>query len=186
MTTAAEDVGRQLRLLRKSRSLTLAQLAERAGCTDGYLSAVENGTAVPTLSSIAAIAAALGHDLTAFFPTAPREQIHVHRANEPERLRVASTAHETYTILSARSVEPSFTALLDEIAPSLDHTSGGTFFGERFLLVLEGQVSLRIGSTTHLLNPGDTIHYSSHPEHVLRVVGPVAATLLWIVTPALL
>jgi transcriptional regulator with XRE-family HTH domain len=183
---AIEGVGRQLRLLRKGRSLTLAQLAERAGCTDGYLSAVENGATVPTLSSIAALAAALGHDLTAFFPTAPRERVHVHRAMEPDRLRIASSAHETYTILSARSAESAFTGLLDEVEPSEDETSRGSFFGERFLLVLSGDITLRIGGTTHALGPGATLHYSSHPDHLLRVTSESPALLLWVVTPALL
>lgn len=147
---------------------------------------METGATVPTLSSLAALAAALGHDLTAFFPSAPRERLHVHRARRPDRLRVAPSASETYTVLSARTAEPAFTGLLDEIAPSADDSSRGSFFGERFLLVLAGRVSLQLGAATHQLGPGDTLHYSSHPEHQLRVLGGTAAQLLWIVTPALL
>jgi transcriptional regulator with XRE-family HTH domain len=180
-----ERVGRQLRLLRRARGLTLAELASRAGCTDGYLSNVEKGVTVPTLSSIATLAAVLGSDLTAFFPTQPDEQVHVHRAADLSHLRIAASATESYTILSARSVQPSFTGLLDEIQPSPSDTSY-SYFGERFLLMLDGTVELRVGSARYELGPGDTIHYSSHPDHLLRVTSPGPAVILWIVTPALL
>jgi transcriptional regulator with XRE-family HTH domain len=180
-----ERVGRQLQLLRRARGLTLAELASRAGCTDGYLSNVEKGVTVPTLSSIATLAAVLGSDMTAFFPTAAREQVHVHRAGELDHLRVAASGTETYTILSARSVDPSFTGLLDEIRPSPSDTSY-SYFGERFLVMLDGTIELRIGSAIHQLGPGDSVHYSSHPDHLLRVTSATPATILWIVTPALL
>lgn len=185
MDEVIERVGRQLRLLRRARGLTLGELASRAGCTDGYLANIEKGVTAPTLSSIATLAAVLGSDLTAFFPSAPREQVHVHRAADMSHLRVAASSTETYAILSARSVDPSFTGLLDEILPSSAGTSY-SYFGERFLLMLEGSVELRIGSAVHPLGPGDSVHYSSHPDHLLRVTSPTPATILWIVTPALL
>ena len=180
-----ERVGRQLRLLRKARGLTLAELAGRAGLSDGYLSSVERGTTVPSLSSLATIAAVLGSDMSVFFPTGAREHVYVHRAAESGHLRVATGSNETYTILSARSVDPAFTGLLEAIAPSGSDTSY-SFFGERFLVLLAGQIELRIDATTYRLGPGEMIHYSSHPNHVLHVTSPDAAQILWVVTPALL
>ncbi|HEX6872229.1 MAG TPA: helix-turn-helix domain-containing protein [Micromonosporaceae bacterium] len=185
MDEVIEGVGRQLRHLRRARGLTLAQLADRAGVTDGYLSNVEKGTTVPTLSALATLAAALGSDLTSFFPSRPRRKVHLHRAEELDHLKISRSAAETYTILSARSVEPSFTGLLDEIAPSASDTTY-SYFGERFLLLLAGAIELRIGAARHQLTPGDSIHYSSHPDHSLRVTSTTPATILWVVTPALL
>jgi len=181
----ASRAGRQLRLLRKAKGLTLAELADRAGCTDGYLSAVEKGGTTPTLSSLATLAAILGTDMSVFFPTVERDRVHIHRAAETRHLRVAASSEETYTILSARSVAPAFTGLLEDLRPSDSETSY-SFFGERFLLVLSGSVDLRIDATTYSLGPGDTIHYSSHPDHLLRATSAEPATLLWVVTPALI
>ncbi|MGO9582729.1 MAG: helix-turn-helix domain-containing protein [Acidimicrobiales bacterium] len=178
-------MGRQLRLLRRSRRMTLAELAQRTGCTDGYLSSVEQGTTSPTLSSIATLAAVLGADVSAFFPSAEESSLHVHRGDEEHRLRISEHANQTYTILSARRLEPSFTGLLEEISPSPDDTSY-RYFGERFLVVLGGTISLRIGIDTYALGPGDTLHYSSHPDHLLRVTSAEPAHILWVVTPALL
>jgi transcriptional regulator with XRE-family HTH domain len=180
-----ERAGRQLRLLRRARGLTLAELAERAGCSDGYLSSVEKGVTAPTLSSLATLAAVLGSDMSVFFPTRQRDPIHVHRASNTRHLRIAASDSESYTILSARSVDPSYTGLLEDIAPSPSETSY-SYFGERFLLMLSGEIELRIGSSTHRLTPGDTIHYSSHPDHLLRVTSSKPANILWVVTPALI
>ena len=180
-----KNVGRQLRLLRRSRRLTLAELAQRTGCSDGYLSSVEQGTTAPTLSSIATLAAVLGADVSAFFPSAEESALHVHRGNEEHRLRISPQAKQTYTILSARRLEPSFTGLVEEIKPAPDDTSY-RYFGERFLVVLDGTISVRIGIDTYALSPGDALHYSSHPDHLLRVTSAEPAHILWVVTPALL
>jgi len=185
MDEVIERAGRQLRLLRKAKGLTLAELAARAGCTDGYLSAVETGATAPTISSLATLAAVLGTDMSVFFPNIHRDPVHVHRAAETGSLRIAAGGSEVYTILSARTVDPSFTGLLEEVAPAESDTSY-SFFGERFLLVLSGSIELRIDTTVYPLGPGETIHYSSHPDHLLRVTSEQPASILWIVTPALI
>jgi transcriptional regulator with XRE-family HTH domain len=180
-----ETAGRQLRLLRQARGLTLAELAERAGLTDGYLSSVERGTTSPSLSSLATIAAVLGSDMSVFFPTTTRGQVHVHRAGRGDHLRIAAGSNETYTILSARSVSPNFTGLIEDLVPT-ESAMSRSFFGERFLVMLDGEVELQIDTTTYRLGPGKMIHYSAHPNHRLRVVSEQAARILWVVTPALL
>jgi transcriptional regulator with XRE-family HTH domain len=180
-----ETAGRQLRLLRQARGLTLAELAERAGLTDGYLSSVERGKIAPSLSSLATIAAVLGSDMSVFFPTTTRDHVHVHRAGRQDHLRVAASSNETYTILSARSVLPNFTGLIEDLVPS-DADTTYSFFGERFLVVLGGEIELQIDTTTYRLGPGRMIHYSAHPNHRLRVVSEQVAQMLWVVTPALL
>ena len=180
-----ERAGRQLRLLRRARGLTLADLAARTGLSDGYLSSVERGTTAPTLSSLTTIAAILGTDMSVFFPGRDRQHVHIHRAVDDEHLRIAASSNETYTILSARSVDPSFTGLIEDIAPSGTEMSY-SFFGERFLLMLAGEIELRIDATAYRLGPGEMIHYSSHPNHVLNVTSPDPARILWVVTPALL
>lgn len=49
-----------LRLIRQSKNLSQRQLGARMGCPRTYISKVENGKAMPNLSSLERIAAALG------------------------------------------------------------------------------------------------------------------------------
>ncbi len=165
--------------------MTLSDLAARAGCSDGYLSSVENGTITPTLSSISTLAAVLGADVGAFFGATAEDTVHVHRAGSGHRLRISPTASQSYTILSARRLEPSFTGLVEDLAPAPDDTTY-RYFGERFLVLLEGSIVMGIGAEEYALAPFDTLHYSSHPAHRLRVTSDEPARILWVVTPALL
>lgn len=54
-----EVFGRRLRELRLKRRLTQHELAEAAGLTDAYVSNMENGIAVPSLTTILRLAVAL-------------------------------------------------------------------------------------------------------------------------------
>ena len=46
------DIGQRIRSHRQSNHLTLKQLAEKVGCTDAYLSQIENGRVSPSIASL--------------------------------------------------------------------------------------------------------------------------------------
>jgi transcriptional regulator with XRE-family HTH domain len=54
------EVGRRIRVLRKSRDLPIQRLADLAGISPGYLSDVERGSSAPSAEKLARIAAELG------------------------------------------------------------------------------------------------------------------------------
>ena len=57
----------RIREYRKERGLTLRQLAERAGCTPSYISQLEKGLTVPSLSMVGKLAAALNTTVSDLF-----------------------------------------------------------------------------------------------------------------------
>ncbi|MFJ9626095.1 helix-turn-helix domain-containing protein [Streptomyces sp. NPDC091280] len=179
------ELGGRLRRLRRARGLTLAELGDKADLTSGYLANVENGVTTPSLSTLAALAAVMGTDMSAFFPATARTNVHVHRAAQMKNLRVGRNSASVYTVLSARAADPDFTGLVDHVSPS-ESTMPVSHFGERLALVLKGEIEMRIGTVVHRLGPGETLHYSSHPEHRLKVTSDEAAEILWVVTPAVL
>ncbi len=179
------NVGRHLRALRRARGVSLGDLARDTGYTTGYLSQVENGASVPSLSTLADVAAALGTDVTAFFPRDEQPPVRISRAGDPDKLRVAPNAREEYTVFTGRGADSAFTALRHRIYPSKELVRY-RHVGERFALVLHGQVRLVIGGETHDLEEGDCLHYSSHPEHTMEVTSNGPAEILWLVTPPVL
>jgi transcriptional regulator with XRE-family HTH domain len=58
-TPEAEIFGRTLRTLREERKLTQEKLAQAAGLTTSYISDLERGMKVPSLTTILQLAAAL-------------------------------------------------------------------------------------------------------------------------------
>lgn len=185
MDPGVGNVGREIRALRLARRVTIAELARDTGYSEGYLSQVENGATIPAISALATIAASLGTDLTAFFPREEHPRVHVSRASDPHKLRVAPNAREEYTVLTPRDPDSTFTALIHRMFPA-EEVVRYRHVGERFLLVLAGSVSLTIGGERFDLDPGDTLHYSSHPEHEFRVTSNGPAEILWLVSPAIL
>lgn len=185
MDDAVRNVGRELRALRRARGVSIAELARDTGFSEGYLNQVESGTTIPSISALADLAASLGTDLTGFFPTGEAARVTVARASDPHKLRVAPSAHEEYTVLSARGPAAAMTALVHRVFP-FEEDVRYRHVGERFLLLLSGRLRLSVGSEELDLEPGDTAHYSSHPEHRIQVTSNGPAEILWLVTPAIL
>jgi transcriptional regulator with XRE-family HTH domain len=185
MDEVLRNVGRELRALRRARRVSIGELARDTGFSEGYLSQVEKGTTIPSISALATLAASLGTDLTAFFPSDDGARVTVARASDPHRLRVAPNAREEYTVLGSGGPNAAMTALVHRVFPFEDVVRY-RHVGERFALVLSGRVCLTIGGEDFELRPGDTIHYSSHPEHTLQVMSNGPAEIFWLVTPAIL
>jgi DNA-binding XRE family transcriptional regulator len=60
-------IGLEIRSLRKSRDLTVAELGAAAGISTGMLSKVENGAISPSLATLHALAMALSVPITRVF-----------------------------------------------------------------------------------------------------------------------
>jgi len=56
-------IGREVRTFRRQLDMTVAELARQAGLSAGMLSKIENGKAMPTLSSLERLATALEVDM---------------------------------------------------------------------------------------------------------------------------
>ncbi|MGA7157069.1 MAG: helix-turn-helix transcriptional regulator [Acidobacteriaceae bacterium] len=103
-TVEASDAGPQVatavRDLRHVRNLSQRQLAARMGVPRTYISKIENGKAMPTLSSLDRLARALQVDISALLrdaPTRHRDETAV-LLNDPFLAEVAKyTAHLTST-----------------------------------------------------------------------------------------
>ena len=65
MSPTAKQIGAQIRRLRKAKALSQAALARRAQLTRVYVTRLEAGRQDPSLSTISALAKALGVPVTA-------------------------------------------------------------------------------------------------------------------------
>lgn len=188
MEVELQVVGQNLAELRSARGLSLAALAELTGYTRSYLSQIERGESVPSLSGLASVAAALGVEMTALFEEAAGPALHVSRASKPLELRTGMSSSDEpshkYTILGAHGNEGAYTALIHHLPPG-EPPLRFRHFGERFGLVVTGSVRLTLGGEPHELEVHDWLHYGSHEEHTIEVTSPTEAAVLWLVSPAI-
>lgn len=187
MEVKLEHVSKNLAQLRAKRGFSLRELADLTGYTSSYLSQIERGESVPSLSGLATVAAALGVELVSLFEAAEGPRVSISRADD--RLQLSTTASDDapahrYSILGAHGSNRSYSVLSHSLPPGEDPIEY-RHFGERFCLILTGTVELILAGETHTLNAGDWIHYASHQAHMFGVKDEEGAEVLWIVSPAI-
>jgi transcriptional regulator with XRE-family HTH domain len=185
--SSLSHIGRRLQGMRRDHGLTLEQLAGDSGLSTGYLSQIENGAAVPSLTALQLIAAELGADVADFFPDDRRGGTRLIRADDRHAFRIDPGSGEEYAVLAGQVHERAFSALYARHLPGGDGSERPfRHLGEEFCLVLRGTLRLTIDGEAHELGPGDWIHYSSHPSHSARVVSEEQVEALWLLTPAVI
>ena len=163
------EVGANLRTLRVGQGLTLAEVARRAGISQGMLSRLETGAVSPSLDTVASLAAALGIELAALFKNSTQRASDAQFVRSGEGLEVVRRGTKrghTYHLLASdrgprKLFEPFLVTLTDksEIFPDFEHP------GTELIHMLEGSLRYRHGSDSYLLKKGDTLTFSGDVPH---------------------
>ena len=176
-----EVVGRRIGELRKSAGLRLSDLADATGYTTGYISRIERGSALPSLTAMATLAIALGVEMATFIEDVPEAEVTVTPKSEGHELHLRDG--NRYRVLGPLGAERSFTAMIQNIS------SDGQVhrhFGERFILVLDGSIEIVFKDEAHQIDTMGTIHYGAHVEHRGAAVSDEDADVLIITSPAII
>ncbi len=171
-------LGRQLRSLRRSRGLRLVDLGAVTGLSHAFLSQLESGSALPSLSTLWSIADALGVE--------PGVLLQEPTSHEPFLVRggggrvVVQTGDEQGTVVRARSELHHLKATLAE--GRLDAPEPDTHPGEEFVYVIDGALEITLGDATHRLEQGDSIIFDGSVPHGYQTIGEGDARILFVFT----
>jgi len=172
------DLGRQIRILRERRGLSLNQLARQSGISVTGIRNIEFGRANPGLLTVVAILDVLGVSIDELVGMARRAGKTVFVARAPAApQRNASVQRQLSEIyrpeMRGRVVTlPAGTDLL---------TARKTDAGPHFAFVLEGKVRVTMSDGNACdLGAGDSIHIADQPPRVVANAGDRAARLLWV------
>ncbi len=194
------EMGEHLREARRTRRLSLRDLAERLGVSPSLISQIETGRANPSVSTLYAIAAELDVSLdellfsdrvsvssshaanppeTAAGPTTQGSPIQ--RADDRQRIRLASgVLWERLTTASEPNVE--FLLVTYEVGgASSPEDAYQRHSGHEWGHVLSGKLEVRIGFDEYVLSPGDSISINSSIPHRLANIGDVPVQAIWFV-----
>ena len=179
----APALGPAMRRRRKSLGLTLRAAAEAAGLSTGYMSQVETGKAVPTLGTLAQIAAALGVGLDYFVgETRPADALS--RAEGRRRFSVPGST-VAYEAVSAAYPGSSLVSYILHVPPGY-RSEIAVHEGEEVIFILDGAIEQTLGGETMRMQPGDSLHYDGATPHGWSNPGPAPARVLWTGTLAVL
>ena len=187
MPPAHEGVGIGLRLrhARMTRRLTLRELAEKAQCSESMVSKVENGRALPSLTTLHRICRVLDLTVAQLFANPGEPPGVLTRAGERAVLdihpsRPGSDIKSEQLIASnpRNLLEGSILLIAPGSAPELISHEG-----EEVGYVIEGTLHITVGETTYVANEGDSVHFQSGLPHGYHNPGPKTARVIVINTP---
>ena len=159
---AATSLTDRLRHRRKELKLTLKDVADKSGLSFSFISQVERGLTMPSLTSLVALARALDSPINQFL-----EQPGSNAADTRHNRRVSYALgpnSATYERLSTKfpgSVLNS--ALITE--PPGRRTEPMSHEGEEFIFMVDGALTVEIEGVVYLLEQGDSLHFASTRTH---------------------
>ncbi|MGU7782650.1 helix-turn-helix domain-containing protein [Burkholderia sp. PU8-34] len=177
------DIGVKVRLLRRRLGLTIEQAAAAAGISKPFLSQVERGVSVPSITSLTGIAKALGVSMQ-YFIDLPHESANVRRARDASFFSVGS-AGDMYSRLSGSFPDRKLEVVVTRMPPGHTDTEVTTHAGEEFVYVMEGELEITIDGQSFRMGVGDSAHYPSTSSHSWLNPGKTETVLMWVGTPRL-
>jgi len=168
------DLGRRVRSARIARRLTLEEVVSRAEFTVSWLSKLENGQLAPSLDGLVKLADVLecGVDSLVEGLSIPPQYVVVKggtgRTDPPVKDRKASVVVEH---LADQWRNRAMNPVMLHISGNGNRGNPDNHNGERFLLVIEGELKLEYGDDLLLLGAGDSIYIYAAIPHVLMPAG---------------
>ncbi len=182
MTTSVNlsDLGRRVRAARLARRLTLEEVVSRANFTVSWLSKLENGQLTPSLDGLVKLAEVLecGVDTLVQGLSVPPQYVVVKQGEgrtEPARDSRSGYATES---LADQWRDRAMNPMIVHLSGVGNRHHPDNHDGERFLLVLEGEVKLEYGDELIHLDKGDSVYIYAAIPHVLSPAGRGTAKVL--------
>lgn len=172
------SIGRQLRRLRLRRGLSLAQVAESAGISVSFLSALERSHMSASVGTLRKLARFYKTNILDFFETA-KPSTHVVSPAKRKTLDAGPGVCMELLAWGNTVMEPH----LFRIAPKAGSGESYSHEGEEFLYVLRGELQISVEEKEYRLKTGDSFYFESSSPHRWFNPGQRESLILWVNTP---
>lgn len=182
--TISKSLGRRVRRIRQEKGLTLKQIEARVGVSATHVSEIERGNTSPTIGALERIADALGVLPCYLIDIPPLPELRVQRHDDRKPLTMDRGA-VSLDPLTDRLANSEMSLFVASISPNGQVVSGPGHHGEEFCYVLEGILEVNVNGTSHVLRPGDTVHFKATHPHRIRNLTSTPSRTLWATRPRL-
>lgn len=159
------DVGEKIRNLRKSKKLSIANLAQNTGLSSGLISQIERNKVVPSIKAMWNIAKALDVNIGYFFEEEKAEDIIV-RKNERKKIQTNDST-KTYELLMPDLIDKNLELLLITLNGETKKNKGlVSHEGEECGYIVKGKMKLIFDTKEYILEEGDSFYFKSNVYHV--------------------
>lgn len=176
-------LGADLRAIRKSRGMTLVDLADRLGRSVGWLSQVERDMSDPDIADLRRIAALLGVSVSMLFrhtalPAHEAGYIVRKTSRRPIGSKIAGLTEE----LLSPDLTDDFEMVHSTFEPGSRITETVTRPTQEVAYLIAGKLDIEIDKTTHTILPGDSFRIRGE---AFRWANPYSdpAVAIWVIAP---
>ncbi len=178
-----DPLGPDIRALRKSRGMTLQELATALDRSVGWLSQVERGQTTPAIPDLARIAEHFGLTISFFFRSAARDASErglIQRA--ADRVALGDLAKGLSEELLSPSLTGGFEMIQSTFAPGAKGRGQQTADREDGGVVISGTLVLSLGEVTTTLQAGDSFQFKGR-AYAWENPGDTPAVVIWVISP---
>jgi transcriptional regulator with XRE-family HTH domain len=175
--------GEKIRSVRERRSMTLREVAEKAGVSESLVSQIERNRVSPAMDTLLALADTLEIDFEYLFTDLKRERpIQIIRKDERPSYRTKPGV--LYEHLAQVDEQGGIEAYMITIEAGAQ--TGNAEYGHpgwELGIVAAGAMELAAGNRTYTLKPGDSVSFRADTPHILSNPGRKPLRVFWVVSP---
>ena len=166
ITIPAENmnIGRLLKKIRSERGFHLSTVAEAVSLTPSSLSQIENSKITPSISSLSDILKFYRIPMSEFFKQIEQRDLIIVRLNEVDSLKTKDSG-VTVNLLASKlemNMLESYRVIFSDSSGIQIKNLPDDVNGERFLLVIRGEIDIEINEKNYTLCDGDSINFKSY------------------------
>jgi len=178
-----DDISKNIRILRKSKNITLKELSKKTSLSVSFISQVERGVSSITITSLKKIADALEIPMRELFDV--EEDYSFVRRKDNKALVHLENSYTNHVIISGKFDNRKLEAIIVKHAPKSVDISPFSHDGEEFYYILKGTGVFVIDGVEYIVKKDESIHFPSHIKHTVQNPYDEEFQALCILTPTI-
>jgi transcriptional regulator with XRE-family HTH domain len=177
-------IGGRIAFLRRQQAISLENLAQKSGLTKSFLSKLERGISVPSISTAMALAESLGLSVAQLMGEQQYDDAIciVRKGHRPSFMRRGSDVGYDYEMLAAGKRFKIMEPYIMRLPLMFQDKRRFEQAGQEFLFVLSGSMEIEFADKVFRLDAGDAVYFDSNIPHRSRSLKGRIAEALVVVT----
>lgn len=167
------DIGSTIRAIRKRKNITIAQICEETGLSQGFMSQVETNKTSPSITTLESIANALQVPL-AYLLLSKKEKMHIVRKDERKMTTSGPDKLKVFHLSSTKNVH----MMLVEVPPGAATGENHAHEGEEVHVVIQGTIYAEQGEDAAEFSAGDSFSWNACTPHTVKNIGEDTAIVM--------
>lgn len=180
--TQNSRLGANIKALRMIKGLKLRELSGRVGCSESLISKIENSVALPSITVLHKIVAALNVSMAALFADENADRGIVARSGKRPSFSIDKAGSQLERLIPSEG-RHLLEGNLHILAPGGGSEGLLSHDGEEVGFIIDGELELTVGDRTYLLAAGDSFTFRSEIPHSYRNPSKKHARIIWVSTP---